>query len=125
MAQDKAVLQEVQQELESAPAPTAEAAAKAASDAVQQLDTSSLTEEDKKAIQDFVQQIDINNTDHVLLFGADAQKKIADFSDSALATVRTNDTAGKGRPMLVKKLLSSGRVPLSLTTQKAFICRQL
>ena len=101
MAQDKAVLQEVQQELESAPAPTAEAAAKAASDAVQQLDTSSLTEEDKKAIQDFVQQIDINNTDHVLLFGADAQKKIADFSDSALATVRTNDTGEVG-DMLVK-----------------------
>lgn len=101
MAQDKAVLQEVQQELEAAPAPTAEAAAKAASDAVQQLDTSSLTEEDKKAIQDFVQQIDINNTDHVLLFGADAQKKIADFSDSALATVRTNDTGEVG-DMLVK-----------------------
>ena len=101
MAQDKAVLQEVQQELESAPAPTAEAAAKDASDAVQQLDTSSLTEEDKKAIQDFVQQIDINNTDHVLLFGADAQKKIADFSDSALATVRTNDTGEVG-DMLVK-----------------------
>ena len=101
MAQDKAVLQEVQQELESAPAPTAAAAAQAASDAVQQLDTSSLTEEDKKAIQDFVQQIDINNTDHVLLFGADAQKKIADFSDSALATVRTNDTGEVG-DMLVK-----------------------
>ena len=101
MAQDKAVLQEVQQELEAAPAPTAAAAAQAASDAVQQLDTSSLTEEDKKAIQDFVQQIDINNTDHVLLFGADAQKKIADFSDSALATVRTNDTGEVG-DMLVK-----------------------
>ena len=34
-------------------------------------------------------------------------------------------TAGKGRPMEVKKLLSSGSVPLSLTTAKAWSCRQL
>ena len=33
--------------------------------------------------------------------------------------------AGKGLPTLVKKLLSSGRVPESDTTAKAFICRQL
>ena len=32
-------------------------------------------------------------------------------------------TAGKGCPTLVKKLDSSGRVPESLTTQKAFICK--
>lgn len=41
-----------------------------------------------------------DNTDHVLLYN-DAQKKIADFSDSALATVRTNDTGEVGE-MLVK-----------------------
>ena len=34
-------------------------------------------------------------------------------------------TAGKGCPTLVKKLLSSGSVPESETTAKAFICRQL
>ena len=34
-------------------------------------------------------------------------------------------TAGKGCPTERKKLDSSGRVPLSDTTQKAFICRQL
>ncbi len=101
MAQDKAVLEEVQQALESTPAPTATQAARAASDAVQQMDDSTLSEADKKAIEEFVAQIDINNTDHVLLFGADAQKKIADFSDSALATVRTNDTGEVG-DMLVK-----------------------
>lgn len=33
--------------------------------------------------------------------------------------------AGKGWPTEVKKLLSSGRVPESETTAKAFICRQL
>lgn len=101
MAQDKAVLEEVQQALESTPTPTATQAAKAASDAVQQMDDSTLSEADRKAIEEFVAQIDINNTDHVLLFGAEAQKKIADFSDSALATVRTNDTGEVG-DMLVK-----------------------
>ena len=34
-------------------------------------------------------------------------------------------TAGKGCPTLVKKLDSSGSVPESETTQKAFICRWL
>ena len=34
-------------------------------------------------------------------------------------------TAGKGWPTLVKKEDSSGRVPESDTTQKAFIWRQL
>ena len=34
-------------------------------------------------------------------------------------------TAGKGCPTLVKKLASSGSVPESLTTQKAFICKWL
>ena len=31
------------------------------------------------------------NLDHVLLYGADAQKKIADFSETALSNVRTKD----------------------------------
>ena len=37
----------------------------------------------------------------ILSVGAEAQKKIADFSDSALATVRTKDTGEVG-DMLVK-----------------------
>ncbi len=102
MAQDKAMLEEAARELEqAAPAPSAQDAAAAASQAVKEMDTSMLSEADKKAIEDFVGKIDINNTDHVLLYGADAQKKIADFSDSALATVRTNDTGEVG-DMLVK-----------------------
>ena len=52
-------------------------------------------------IEEFARKIDLNNTDHFLLYGSDAQKKIADFSDSALATVRTNDTGEVGE-MLVK-----------------------
>ncbi len=100
MAQDKAVLEETAQALETMAQPSAQAAAQAASDAVSQLEAA-LTPEEQKAIEDFIAQIDVNNTDHVLLFGAEAQKKIADFSDSALATVRTKDTGEVG-DMLVK-----------------------
>ena len=100
MAQDKADLEQAAQALEQAAAPSAQSAAQAASEAVEQLDAS-LTEEEKKAIETFVEQIDVNNTDHVLLYGAEAQKKISEFSDSALAAVRTSDTGEVG-DMLVK-----------------------
>lgn len=101
MAQDKAALEQAAAQLEAAPAPSASSAAAAASEAVREMDTSMLSEEDQKAIEDFISKIDLNNSDHVLLYGAEAQKKIADFSDSALATVRTNDTGEVG-DMLVK-----------------------
>ena len=60
------------------------------------LDDSQLTDAERKAIDDFIGKIDITNPDHVLLFGADAQKRIADFSESALATVKTQDTGEVG-----------------------------
>jgi len=103
------VLDEANAAIESAmnAAPRAEAeaaaAAQAAAQAVQavkDMDNAMLTEEDKRNIDEFVKKIDINNTDHVLLYGADAQKKIADFSENALSTVRTNDTGAVGN-MLV------------------------
>ena len=98
VAKEKVQLVETTQQLEAMAqaAPSATAAAQAASEAVKQMDTTMLTEEDKKSIEEFVKKIDVNNSDHVLLYGADAQKKIADFSDSALATIRTKDTGEVG-----------------------------
>ncbi len=64
------------------------------------LDDSQLTDAERKAINDFIGKIDITNPEHVLLFGADAQKRIADFSENALATVKTQDTGEVGN-MLV------------------------
>ena len=93
MTRDKVMMEEAVKQLEAAPAAAAEAAA--------EMDTSMLSEADRRVIEEFAGKIDLNNTDHVLLYGADAQKKIADFSDSALATVRTNDTGEVGE-MLVK-----------------------
>ena len=101
MAKDKAELEQAAAQLEAPAEPTAQAVAEVASDAVAQMDTSMLSEDEIKAIEAFVQQIDVNNTDHVLLYGAEAQKKISDFSDSALEAVRTCDTGEVG-DMLVK-----------------------
>jgi len=109
MAKDKADLDDAVAAMEKAgEAPTAGNAAAAAGNAtaaveatLKDLDTSMLSESEKKSIDDFVQKINIENPDHVLLYGADAQKKVADFSDSALATVRTDQTGEVG-DMLVK-----------------------
>lgn len=73
----------------AAPQQTAPAAAP-------RLDQSQLTPAERKAIEDFLGKLDITNPDHVLLFGADAQKHITDFSDSALEAVRNQDTGEVG-----------------------------
>ncbi len=72
------------------------AAAPAAPEVSPRLDDSQLTDAERKAIADFVGKLDVTNPDHVLLFGADAQKKIADFSDTALDAVKTQDTGEVG-----------------------------
>lgn len=64
------------------------------------LDESQLTDAEKKAIDDFIAKVDVSNPDHVLLFGADAQKKISDFSQTALDAVKTQETGEVGN-MLV------------------------
>jgi uncharacterized protein YaaN involved in tellurite resistance len=52
---------------------------------------SELTPEEQKVVDSYVQQIDLNNTQLVIQYGAGAQKKIADFSEGALNNVRTKD----------------------------------
>lgn len=64
------------------------------------LDDSQLTDAERRAIDDFINKVDITNPQHVLLFGADAQRRIADFSENALNTVKTQDTGEVGN-MLV------------------------
>lgn len=60
------------------------------------LDDSSLSPEEKKMVDDFAGKIDLKNTSLVLQYGAGAQKKMADFSESALERVRTNDLGEVG-----------------------------
>ncbi len=50
-----------------------------------------LTPEEQKMVDDFAAQIDLTNTQMVMQYGAGSQKKIADFSETALSNVRTKD----------------------------------
>lgn len=54
-------------------------------------DESILTPEERKAVNDFADQIDLKNSTVILQYGAGAQKKIADFSETALSKVRSKD----------------------------------
>ena len=56
-----------------------------------------LTEEERKMVDNFAQQIDITNTQQVLQYGAACQKKIADFSETALNSVKTKDLGEVGQ----------------------------
>lgn len=51
----------------------------------------SLTPEEQKMVDDFAAKIDLDNSSQILRYGAGAQKKMADFSETALENVRTKD----------------------------------
>ncbi|MBQ8519588.1 MAG: toxic anion resistance protein [Agathobacter sp.] len=55
-----------------------------------------LTPAEQKMVDDFAAQIDLTNTQLVLQYGAGSQKKIADFSETALNSVRTKDLGEVG-----------------------------
>ena len=71
------------------------------------LDDSSLSAEEKKMVEDFSKQIDITETNSILQYGATAQNKVADFSDTALKNVKTKDIDDVGDTLL--KLVSQLR----------------
>lgn len=54
------------------------------------------TPEEQQAIAAFKQKINITDTNQIIAYGADAQKKMSDFSNSALAKVRTKDLGDIG-----------------------------
>ena len=60
-------------------------------------DESILTPEELKQVEAFSEQIDLNNSQMILQFGAGAQKKMADFSETALNNVRTKDLGEIGQ----------------------------
>lgn len=55
-----------------------------------------LTVEEKKMVDDFVEKIDLTNSNSILQYGVGAQKKIADFSETALTNVKTKDLGAIG-----------------------------
>ena len=55
-----------------------------------------LTPEEQEMVTAFAATIDVENTAQILQYGAGTQKKMADFSDSALANVRAQDLGEVG-----------------------------
>ena len=55
-----------------------------------------LTPEEQKIVDEFAAKIDVENTTQILQYGAGTQKKMADFSDTALANVRAQDLGEVG-----------------------------
>lgn len=70
--------------VETEPAPKAE------------LDENALSPEEKAMVENFSQQIDLNDSNMIVQYGAGAQKKMADFSESALKSVRTQELGEVG-----------------------------
>ncbi|MBR4797727.1 MAG: toxic anion resistance protein [Oscillospiraceae bacterium] len=60
------------------------------------LSDANLTEEEKKAVEEFSQKINIKDTNVILQYGAACQEKIASFSDTTLENVRTKDLGEVG-----------------------------
>ena len=75
-----------------------------------ELDDSMLSEAEKKAVEEFSKKIDVMDSDLILQYGAAAQKNVAGFSESALASVRTKDLGeiGKSLSELVVELKGFG-----------------
>ena len=81
-------------------APVAAAPETAAFENVQASDpisgTGTFTETERKQIEDFAGQIDLNDTKMIINYGGGVQKQMADFSESVLQNVRTHDLGEVG-----------------------------
>ena len=120
-----AVLDKFEQAEQQAPT-TPDVQAKLASD----LD-SKLSPQEHKAVDEFSARIDLSNPQHVMLYGADAQKKVSTFADTILSEVRNIDAGDVGdslskligelksfehsaeKPKGLRALFSSGRKHLA------------
>lgn len=67
-----------------------------------------LSKEELQMVEEFSQKIDIHNSQAILQYGVGTQKKMADFSDTALKNVRTKDLGEIGNMLssLVTELKS-------------------
>lgn len=61
-----------------------------------QLDETVLTDAERKMVDEFSKQIDLHNSNGILQYGVGTQKKMADFSENALKSVKTKDLGEVG-----------------------------
>ena len=69
-----------------------------------QVEDTPLSPEEQKMVNDFAEKIDITNSQMVLQYGASSQKKLSDFSETALSRVKTKDMGETGE--LITNLIS-------------------
>jgi uncharacterized protein YaaN involved in tellurite resistance len=81
-------------ETDSVPAPVT--AQQAAESVAPQLTEEILTEEERRMVDEFSQKINIHDSNGILQYGVGTQKKMADFSENALNTVKTKDLGEVG-----------------------------
>ncbi len=62
-----------------------------------QIDDSILSESEKKQVEEFVDKIDLSQSGAIMQYGVGTQKKMADFSDKTLDSVRTKDLGEMGQ----------------------------
>ena len=103
------------------------------------LNYDSLSKEEKKAVDEFNEKIDINDATQIISFGAAAQEKISKFSDSILEDVKTKnvgevgdllanlvsqiksfdaDIVGTGKQGFLKKLFTNAKKELDMIVAK-------
>lgn len=72
------------------------------------LDEARLSPAERQVVEDFVQKIDLTDSNQVLQYGAAAQKHVSDFSETTLQQVRTKDLGEIGDTLsrLVRELQS-------------------
>ncbi len=78
-----------------------------------EMDETVLSEEERQMAEQFAQQIDLTDSSMILQYGIGTQKKMADFSESALENVRTKDLGEIGN--LLSGVVSNSR---TLTRKK-------
>ena len=64
-----------------------------------EMDDKLLSDEEKKAVEEFSHKINIRDTNMILQYGAAAQKSVAGFSESALNNVRSKDLGEVGQDL--------------------------
>ena len=89
----KEALKDVQEETEKV------ADAVDANDVLNIPDKVEFTDAEKAIIAKYAAALDLTDTNSVLQYGADAQEKIAEFSDSALQNIKTSDLGAIGESL--------------------------
>ena len=92
-AQELSIAEEITQAAEEAETVEQE---KAEEIVPEKLELEKLSPEEQAAVKEFASKIDVENSEQVMNYGSAAQKNISEFSDAALATVKTKDMGEVG-----------------------------